>query len=305
MNFLILKNNFKYWLLQIAKNNAYDFLRKYKRIINSYEIDSFADKSVDLVEQENDFHDILSRYNNVLKKEEYDIITLHLFQGFKFREIAIIYEKSTSSVNNIYSRGIQKIRKHMKEGEGQVKKVKEFLKEYREDVVPNINLIDLKQKIQFNDSDNKYDKKRFWDLKLLFSVILTMAFVIPLTYLATIVYMPANSEDPSRDLNQYLEINFETYNNTAIETTVITDNIMISFYLAEKDNELYLVAQIHSSENQLIKFYVDSKEVMDIDMNLIIINNFQALNHQFDLEISLIDDQEIIKTLVLCLYLKV
>lgn len=179
-----------------------------------------------------------------------------------------------------------------------MKKVKEFLKEYREDVVPNINLIDLKQKIQFNDSDNKYDKKRFWDLKLLFSVILTMAFVIPLTYLATIVYMPANSEDPSRDINQYLEINFETYNNTAIETTVITDNIMISFYLAEKDNELYLVAQIHSSENQLIKFYVDSKEVMDIDMNLIIINNFQALNHQFDLEISLIDDQEIVKTIL-------
>lgn len=179
-----------------------------------------------------------------------------------------------------------------------MKKVKEFLKEYREDVVPNINLIDLKQKIQFNDSDNKYDKKRFWDLKLLFSVILTMAFVIPLTYLATIVYMPANSEDPSRDINQYLEINFEMYNNTAIETTVITDNIMISFYLAEKDNELYLVAQIHSSENQLIKFYVDSKEVMDIDMNLIKINNFQALNHQFDLEISLIDDQEIIKTIL-------
>ena len=179
-----------------------------------------------------------------------------------------------------------------------MKKVKEFLKEYREDVVPNINLIDLKQKIQFNDSDNKYDKKRFWDLKLLFSVILTMAFVIPLTYLATIVYMPANSEDPSRDINQYLEINFETYNNTAIETTVITDNIMISFYLAEKYNELYLVAQIHSSEKQLIKFYVDSKEVMDIDMNLIIINNFQALNHQFDLEISLIDDQEIIKTIL-------
>lgn len=179
-----------------------------------------------------------------------------------------------------------------------MKKVKEFLKEYREDVVPNINLIDLKQKIQFNDSENKYDKKRFRDLKLLFSVILTMAFVIPLTYLATIVYMPANSEDPSGDINQYLEINFETYNNTAIETTVITDNIMISFYLAEKDNELYLVAQIHSSENQLIKFYVDSKEVMDIDMNLIIINNFQALNHQFDLEISLIDDQEIIKTIL-------
>lgn len=115
IEFFNIKNNFKYWLLQIAKNNAYDFLRKYKRIINSYEIDSFADKSVNLVEQENDFHDILSRYNNVLKKEEYDIITLHLFQGFKFREIAIIYEKSTSSVNNIYSRGIQKIRKHMKE----------------------------------------------------------------------------------------------------------------------------------------------------------------------------------------------
>ena len=117
IEFFNINNNFKYWLLQIAKNNAYDYLRKYKRIINSYDIDSLKDKSVDLVEQENDFHDILSKYHKLLKKEEYDIITLHLFQGLKFREIARIYEKSTSSVNNIYSRGIHKIRKHMKEVE--------------------------------------------------------------------------------------------------------------------------------------------------------------------------------------------
>lgn len=110
-------NNFKYWLLQIAKNNAYDFLKKHKRIINYYNFKNLKDEKVDLRRLEKDFHEVLLKYNNILKKDEYDIITLHLFQGLKFREIAKIYERTTSSVNNIYSRGIHKIRKHIKEVE--------------------------------------------------------------------------------------------------------------------------------------------------------------------------------------------
>lgn len=112
-----LKNNFKYWLLQIAKNNAYDFLKKYNRIIHEYDIENMKDVNDNLVNQESDFYNILSKYNNLLKKDEYDIITLHLFQGLKFKEIAHIYGRSTSSVNNIYSRGIHKIRKYIKEVE--------------------------------------------------------------------------------------------------------------------------------------------------------------------------------------------
>jgi len=177
-----------------------------------------------------------------------------------------------------------------------VKKVKEYLNDYHKDLSPDIDISKLKHKIHFNDKESIHHKNRFWDFKLVFSIIVTMALVIPLTYFATIITMPTNSGDPSRDINQYLDINFENYSDTAIETAVLTENVMVSFYLAENGEEFYLVAQIHSLENHLLEFYVDSKEVMDIDMNAIIINNFKIINHQFDIELLLFNNQEIIET---------
>lgn len=109
-----IKNNFKYWLLTIAKNNAFDLVRKRKRRneTNNYNLEQIP--SYDSTEK-TDFHDILSKYKFIITKDEYNIITLHIFEGLKFREIAIIYNKTTSSVNNIYIRGINKIKKYIKE----------------------------------------------------------------------------------------------------------------------------------------------------------------------------------------------
>ena len=114
INSFNIKNNFKYWLLTIAKNNAYDFLRKKKRITLNYDLEQIASFDDN---EESDFHKILSKYKTILKKDEYDIITLHLFENLKFKDIAVIYDKTTSSVNNIYIRGINKINKYVREGE--------------------------------------------------------------------------------------------------------------------------------------------------------------------------------------------
>ena len=105
-----MRDNFKYWLLQIAKNKAKDFLKKKKVIINSDYIHSISDEK----EAYEDFDSILDKYKKVINEEEYLIITLHLFHKMKFREIAVLYEKTTSSVNNIYARGIKKIKEYLK-----------------------------------------------------------------------------------------------------------------------------------------------------------------------------------------------
>ncbi|MGI6781759.1 MAG: RNA polymerase sigma factor [Acholeplasmataceae bacterium] len=107
-------NNIKYWIITIAKNLTIDYLRKNNKIIKDYNIDLIP--SYDSSEK-SDFHDILLKYENILTKDEYSIITLHLYEGLKFREISTIYGKTISSVNNIYIRGINKIKKHLKDGD--------------------------------------------------------------------------------------------------------------------------------------------------------------------------------------------
>lgn len=106
-------NNFKYWLIQIAKNKALDFLRRRERINNNIDVDELIYEK-DYIKEKTDFDIMMNQYIKVINKDEFNIITLHLFHQLKFREIARIYEKTTSSVNNIYYRGIQKIKRHLK-----------------------------------------------------------------------------------------------------------------------------------------------------------------------------------------------
>ena len=103
-------NNFKYWLLQIARNKALDFLKKRRPIINHEFINEIPDLNVRNHDQ-SDFNEMMQQYKGVINKDEFDIITLHLFHGLKFKEIAELYDKTTSSVNNMYHRGSKKIRK--------------------------------------------------------------------------------------------------------------------------------------------------------------------------------------------------
>ena len=47
----------------------------------------------------------------IINKDEFNVITLYVFHRLQFSEIAKIYDKSVSAVNNIYYRGITKIKK--------------------------------------------------------------------------------------------------------------------------------------------------------------------------------------------------
>ena len=103
-------NNFKYWLLQIAKNKALNFIKVKKRVVlNSNHVNSLEDK--EKYSETDDFDEIMKEYEHIVTKDEFDIITLRIYHNMKFKEIAELYGKTESSVNNIYHRGISKIKK--------------------------------------------------------------------------------------------------------------------------------------------------------------------------------------------------
>lgn|GEM_PF-267755 len=110
--------NFKYWLLSIAKNTALDFLKKQtSEMSEKLDIEKYQD---DLIEV-NNYKPIMEEYASYIDEEEFDTIVLHLYHGLSFKEIAVLRNKTVSSVNNKYDRGIKKIRKGVKNDEQQNK----------------------------------------------------------------------------------------------------------------------------------------------------------------------------------------
>lgn len=105
------RNNFKSWIIRIAKNKTIDFLRRKQRLEYDECLDSFEAQPT-VARRKSDFELILNEYRDIINKDEFNVITLHLFHDLKFSEIAKIYNKTQSSVNNIYHRGISKIKKN-------------------------------------------------------------------------------------------------------------------------------------------------------------------------------------------------
>lgn len=103
------KKNFKYWLITIAKNLAQDFLKKKKMVLDNDVIDNTLENSVN--KRQSDFYEMLEQYRGIINKDEFNIITLRIFYNLHFKDIAYIFDTTESTVNNIYHRGMAKIRR--------------------------------------------------------------------------------------------------------------------------------------------------------------------------------------------------
>lgn len=112
------ERNFKYWLLTIAKNTAKDFMKKREmQIVEIADIDE-----LEAHDSETNYRSMMDEFARYLDEDEYDIIVLHTYHGLKFSEIATLRDKTVSSVNNRYDRGIAKIKKGMSQNEPELKK---------------------------------------------------------------------------------------------------------------------------------------------------------------------------------------
>lgn len=183
-----------------------------------------------------------------------------------------------------------------------MKKVKEYLKDYHEDVNPDIDVNELKKHIKFNKPKDKTERK-FWNFKLVFSIVLTILFVIPLTCFVTMKYVSnqfddqpfiLGDEDPDTIIMKYLKTNYDKYIPTSIQTIVLTDHVLVSFYLGEINNQIYLVSQIHAAESYQLKINLNSEKIMEINMNEISMDSYKVANDEFSLELLLSKNGQII-----------
>lgn len=94
----------KAWILSIARNTAYDFLQKQSREIPSpneiFEKLPMAEKPAE------SFCDLIG----CLDEEDRLIVTLHIVNGLKHREIAVVTGLVPTVVRKRYSRAIAEIR---------------------------------------------------------------------------------------------------------------------------------------------------------------------------------------------------
>lgn len=108
-------SNFKYWVLQIAKNIAYDYMRE-EKFMNEYKNSILVNSSEKNLSNDlhTDEHELLKHINKVLDEQAYEIIILRFYHGLKFREIADILEVSTATVTSKYTRSMKILKESTK-----------------------------------------------------------------------------------------------------------------------------------------------------------------------------------------------
>lgn len=106
-------NNPMAWILTIAKNLCYEYLRKKKSTDNIDEIYDlgFVDKNQNNIENKM----ILDIAFNKLTDEERNIVMLYVVSGLKHREIAVLLNLKLSTVLSKYNRSIKRMRDLLKE----------------------------------------------------------------------------------------------------------------------------------------------------------------------------------------------
>ena len=113
------KYSFKTWLFRIARNNAIDYIRKYKRHSHIALSDSDAaeedalESSVVRSEQQEELRACLKK----IKKDYSDVLYLIYFEEMSYQEAGLVLKKNNKQIKNLVFRAKQALRETMiKEG---------------------------------------------------------------------------------------------------------------------------------------------------------------------------------------------
>lgn len=102
------ESKLKYFLLVVAKNLA---INRYNELKNK----SPYVEEMSLSEDNIGISFYLDKFKEILDKEEFNYLFLHIIYGFTFLEIARANNLSLSQVSSKYRRGLIKLRKYYKE----------------------------------------------------------------------------------------------------------------------------------------------------------------------------------------------
>ena len=99
------ESKLKYYLLVTAKNLSINLLKsKNDHLEYNDEVSGSSDSGSPSI--------YLEKFKELLDKDEFDYLVLHLIYEFSFREIANFRHLTTSQVSSKYARGIKKLRNY-------------------------------------------------------------------------------------------------------------------------------------------------------------------------------------------------
>ena len=99
------------WVYRIARNLAYNAVRKTKQTVSVEDQPEPFQFDSDL--QAIDDSSAAAQYLSCLTETEREIVAMHVYDGLKFREIALILDQPISPVRAHYSYAIKKLRKFL------------------------------------------------------------------------------------------------------------------------------------------------------------------------------------------------
>lgn len=102
------------WIFTIARNQITDYYRKmthHRSCEDLWDLDTGEDPEVDVINKEN--FEYLHNTLKKLKTRERDIIMLHLWEEYTFKEIALSLKIPEGRCKVTYYRALEKIRKNM------------------------------------------------------------------------------------------------------------------------------------------------------------------------------------------------
>lgn len=106
--------NFNAWLMQIAKNTAYDYLRKSKReMLYDPQDQSYIHDSLKTKSKTYDVQDLLVSLDDNTKQ----IVLLRIVANMKFKEIAQIVDKPLGTILWIYNKALKSLKKEVGDNE--------------------------------------------------------------------------------------------------------------------------------------------------------------------------------------------
>ncbi len=103
--------NAKAWILQIAKNQALNDLKKY----NKGDLDADALLNVSESGREGSL-EVFEALNKALNQEEKQVVILHVLWGYKHREIGDLLQMPTGTVTSKYKTSIKKLKEFLQKG---------------------------------------------------------------------------------------------------------------------------------------------------------------------------------------------
>jgi RNA polymerase sigma-70 factor, ECF subfamily len=99
-------NNPYAYLSKIARNLAINYYHQDKKIVYNDEIIDHSDSLYESIEENEDIFKLL----NILSDIEKEVVTLHVINDLKFKEIAGILKKPLGTILWIYNKAIKKLK---------------------------------------------------------------------------------------------------------------------------------------------------------------------------------------------------